>query len=287
MTSGSERLREAAAVMKGPGASGSRAAALGRVLVVEDGVVNRKVAVELLSRAGCESDVAVDGEEAVTATARTAYDLVLMDCQMPRLDGYEATRAIRARESASGSRRVPIVALTAQAVHDDRERCLAAGMDDYLSKPIRAAALREILDRWLLAPSEPAPAGPRASGANEPDMDAEVLAELRELGGTAGPEVLAEILTTFLREGEQRLAVLRSALDSENWHDLGRAAHALKGASATVGARGLSSSCARLEREVEGPVAPGPRPAEWRALVDEIVAAFARARPHLEALRGA
>ncbi|WP_273703857.1 response regulator, partial [Candidatus Accumulibacter vicinus] len=116
-----------------------------RVLLVEDNPVNRAVALAILEHCGCEVGIAVDGREAVEICGAGDFDLVLMDCQMPEMDGYEATRAIRAREHPG--KRVPIVALTANAMSGDRERCLAAGMDDYLAKPIQIEALAEVLRR--------------------------------------------------------------------------------------------------------------------------------------------
>jgi PAS domain S-box-containing protein len=117
-----------------------------RVLVAEDNVVNQKLAVRILERLGCRVDIAVNGAAAVDLTAATEYDLVFMDCQMPELDGYDATRRIRARER--GTKRIPIVAMTANAMAGDREDCLAAGMDDYVSKPVKPADIVAALNRW-------------------------------------------------------------------------------------------------------------------------------------------
>jgi CheY-like chemotaxis protein len=125
-------------------------AVAGRVLVVEDNAVNRKVAVALLDKLGYIADTAGDGIEALEAMQRTRYDVVLMDCQMPRMDGYEATAEIRRRET---DEHTPIVAMTASAMATDRERCLAEGMDDYLSKPIDRAVLSSTLRRWMGLPS--------------------------------------------------------------------------------------------------------------------------------------
>ncbi len=119
-----------------------------RVLVVEDNIVNQRLAARLLQKLGCSVDVAADGGEAVEMAARISYDAILMDCQMPEMDGYEATAQIRNNEF--GGRRVPIIALTANAMQDDREKCLRAGMDDYLSKPVRPQDLAATLKRWLL-----------------------------------------------------------------------------------------------------------------------------------------
>jgi CheY-like chemotaxis protein len=122
-----------------------------RVLLAEDNFVNQKVAQRMLERYGCTVDVAADGEEALELWSHGGYQLVLMDCQMPGLDGFDTTRAIRAKEGVG--RHTPIVALTANAMAGDRERCIAAGMDDYLSKPIVLDQLIRVLDRFVPAPS--------------------------------------------------------------------------------------------------------------------------------------
>lgn len=119
-----------------------------RVLVAEDNAVNRKVALRMLERLGVRADTAADGRQALAAIEERAYDLVLMDCLMPEMDGFEATQALRLREEGTG-RRLPIVAMTASAMEGDRERCLAAGMDDYIPKPVRPETLRSVLERWL------------------------------------------------------------------------------------------------------------------------------------------
>jgi CheY-like chemotaxis protein len=120
------------------------------VLVVEDNAANLKVAVRMLERLGYRAEVASDGAEAVTMLEHMQFDAVLMDCQMPEMDGYEATRLIRKNERAG--RRVPIIAMTAAALSGDRERCLAAGMDDYISKPVKLHVVAAVLERWLAAP---------------------------------------------------------------------------------------------------------------------------------------
>ena len=133
------------------------------ILVAEDNPVNREIAIRLLERCGFQAHAVNDGREALDALATRHYDAVLMDCQMPELDGYEATRELRQREN--GSRRTPVIAMTAHAMAGDRERCLQAGMDDYITKPIRPEALTDIVARWITP--DVAAAGP-SEAAQEP-----------------------------------------------------------------------------------------------------------------------
>ena len=198
------------------------------VLVVEDNPVNRSVAVSMLTRLGHRADVAHDGRDALDALEQRAYDAVLMDCQMPELDGYEATRELRRREA--GGPRVPVIALTAHAMESDRQRCLAAGMDDYLAKPLRLAALGAALDRWL-APSD------------APELDRELIAELAE-----DPEMLGELVDLWAREAHEGMAELERALEAGDMDAAEHAAHKLKGASLGVGASGVGAMCAEVER---------------------------------------
>jgi signal transduction histidine kinase/CheY-like chemotaxis protein/HPt (histidine-containing phosphotransfer) domain-containing protein len=225
-----------------PSAAPFAPVARARVLVAEDNAINQRVIARLLERLGCTVDVVANGQEAVAAAAQRPYDLILMDCQMPEMDGFAATAALRARES--DGRRTPIVALTANALPADRERCLAAGMDDYLAKPVRAEDLAAVLRRWLGA----AAAG--ASGAPlpvEPLLDPRALADLR--AGTAGDDaqLVREIVALFLRDAPARLAALRQLAPDGEATELQRVAHALKGESGYVGARRLRALCERFE----------------------------------------
>jgi len=119
-----------------------------KILLAEDNVVNQKVATRMLNKFGCEVDIAVDGAEAVEKWSEGCYNAIFMDCQMPELDGYAATALIRSRE-IGGDSRTPIIAMTANAMAGDREKCIAAGMDDYLTKPVTTAKLAEALEKWV------------------------------------------------------------------------------------------------------------------------------------------
>jgi signal transduction histidine kinase/DNA-binding response OmpR family regulator len=227
-----------------------------RVLVAEDNPINQEVALVMLEGLGCQVDLARSGREAIEKTAQLSYDLVLMDCQMPELDGFEATAEIRRREQGGG-RRLPIVALTAHAMQGQRETCLAAGMDDYLSKPFKQERLRAVLERWTREAPETAPADllaeehanaepaspsaePQARGALDP-------AALKTLRALANAGAVKRIVQRFLETTPQLLIEMRQAIDDNNSEMLSRAAHTLKSASANVGALELSRWCKELE----------------------------------------
>ncbi len=219
------------------------------VLLVEDNPVNQQVAARMLEKMGHRVDVAGNGLEAVTAVREIPYAAVLMDCQMPEMDGYDATRAIRRLPDRA---RTPIIAMTASAMETDRRRCLDAGMDDHLAKPVQLVELRDRLDRWL---EEAAPAGARGGGGAAPDpptdppLDPEVLAGLRQLGAESGRDIVAQLTTLFLTTAIETLERIHQALADRDPAALGRAAHAIKGSSATVGAHVLARLSGELERQ--------------------------------------
>ncbi len=208
----------------------------GRVLVVEDNFTNQMVATGLLSRLGFNVQVVSDGHQAVEAVAQSQYATVLMDCNMPGMDGYAATVAIRLWERTAGVH-VPIVAMTASALVGDRERCLAVGMDDYLSKPVTMSDLDRVLSRW-----EPA-AGPAMT--HDP-IDGDQLEGLRALDEGDGA-FLAGVVESFLASTETSLRELGTAIEAGDAGALARVAHRFKGEASTLGASALAAVCAELE----------------------------------------
>lgn len=214
-----------------------------RVLVVDDNSVNQKVAARMLAKFGCAVEVAANGLEAVSMVAKVPFDVVFMDCMMPEMDGYEATDAIRRMEGPAA--RTPIVAMTANAMQGDRERCLAAGMDDYLSKPVRPELLRQALERW----SRPAP-GPWAE--DSVPVDVAVLQGFQQLQEAGAPDVVTEFIDLFLGDLPARRDAIIRALAGNDAEKVRDAAHALKGSAAYIGARELARLCDQLEAGARG-----------------------------------
>ena len=263
-----------------------------RLLLVEDNPVNLLVAQKLLAALGFNCDTAANGDLALKRMQADAFDLVLMDCQMPVLDGYAATRRWRELEAErADSARLPIVAMTANAMAGDRQRCLDAGMDDYLAKPVSREQLEGCLHRWLpdrmnfvlrnaalVPPAEPAPPPPavataRAPAPSFPVLDQTMLEELREIAG----DETTRIITIFLEDAPRLIGTLEKAAAVPDLDAMRDAAHTLKSSSANVGAMALSAAAKRVElgaraRKLE-------RPAVAVALV---IAEYARARMALQ-----
>jgi two-component system, sensor histidine kinase and response regulator len=228
-----------------------------RVLVAEDNPVNQKVAQRMLENLGYQVDVVGDGREAIEALASTTYGAVLMDVQMPGMDGYRATRRIRLREDQLGRRnmmmglrrrRTPIIAMTANAMQGDREKAIDAGMDDYVSKPVSREELGAVLRRWISGtPAYRVPgAEDRVAHARSP-LDLEVIASMRGLQGEGETDIVAELADMFLGDARPRLSALEEAVQNDDAPAIESLAHTLKGSSGNMGARGMSDLCARLE----------------------------------------
>jgi signal transduction histidine kinase/CheY-like chemotaxis protein/HPt (histidine-containing phosphotransfer) domain-containing protein len=236
-----------------------------RILLAEDNEVNQRVAVRMLEKLGFRVDVAANGRQALEALDAMRYDLVLMDCQMPEMDGFEATRALRIKEG--GSRRTPIVAMTANAMEGDRERCLEAGLDGYLSKPVRAADLTAAVGQWLTVPSdreaEVAPIEVAAAAEVEASNDAPIedtiaipelalvdpaqIGELRALGGAEGARFVAELIGLFLVEAGHEVGVVRDAVESDDPGAAMRAGHRIKGSALNLGCVSLADAAEAIE----------------------------------------
>jgi two-component system, sensor histidine kinase and response regulator len=216
-----------------------------RVLVAEDNAVNQQVAAGMLERAGHEAVVAANGREALALLEREAFDLVLMDVQMPELDGLETTAAIRERERTTGGH-LPIVAVTAHAMKGDAERCLAAGMDGYVAKPLQPRELEAAIARVVTPGAASAPAG---SGAPAPPHAPAVVDFPRLLERVGGDrKALAQLVRIFRADAPKQLARIRQAVRSSNAPALRSAAHAVKGAVANFAAPSATDAAARLQR---------------------------------------
>jgi two-component system sensor histidine kinase/response regulator len=224
----------------------------GLILVVEDNEVNQLVAREMVTRLGYGVHVVGDGAQAVAAVEVTSYDAVLMDCHMPVMDGFVATAAIRGMAGAAS--RVPIIAMTAGAQDEDRRRCLDAGMDDFLTKPVDMTALEGTLAQWVHEETRPKPKSvPQPvlqPDAEEPALDPVRLDLLRNLGPAGGHGLLTEAAHAFRSEVTASLTALNHAIDRSDDEALASAAHKLKGGAANIGAAGAAALCAQLEKLV-------------------------------------
>ncbi|MCS6319056.1 MAG: response regulator, partial [Nitrospira sp.] len=239
----------------------------GRILLAEDSPVNREVAIGMLEQLGYEVEVAENGRQALAAAEHNQFDVVLMDCQMPEMDGLTATGGIRSRERSSSRRRIPIIALTAHAMQGDREQCLAAGMDDYLSKPYTQTQLQETLRKWLRNHDSPAttteptvpaqPSRPESLQATTepmddatvtmPGMDLTALKSIRALQRPDRPDVLASVLRKYLDSSRDSVEALRDAIRANDPMALQAVAHRLKSSSAQLGATAVAACCKELE----------------------------------------
>jgi CheY-like chemotaxis protein/HPt (histidine-containing phosphotransfer) domain-containing protein len=225
--------------------------------VAEDNPVNREVTAEMLAVEGYHAHTACNGREAVEAVMNRTFDLVFIDCQMPEMDGFAATAAIRIREKDLGLPRVPIIALTAHAIAGDRERCLAQDMDDYLSKPFRQTQLITVVRRWV--------SQSRSSPSNKPDsfgqaasvvaaasestdcLDEPTLHGIRALRRPGRPDIYVDLLSRYLDSSRQSIEAMRQHIAAQSAAELFQIAHSLKSSSGMFGARTLAEQIKKLE----------------------------------------
>jgi len=226
------------------------------ILLCDDNAINQKVAAHILQLLGYQPGLAANGREALDALDREPYNLIFMDVMMPEMDGLEATRAIRERQKAGATNyhsSIVIVAMTAQAMQGDREKCLAAGMDDYLAKPIRPKDVRAVIERWgsQSAPAAPAAPAPKADApapapaVEEPPVEMDILNDLTD--GNA--DSLRELVDLFFKQTTQQLEQLEAAVRANKAEDVRRVAHSCAGASATLGMTRFVPLLRKLERQ--------------------------------------
>ncbi|HEV2751165.1 MAG TPA: response regulator [Gemmatimonadales bacterium] len=227
------------------------------ILLAEDNPVNQQVAATMLRKRGHEVDVVADGAAAVAAARATVYDVVLMDIQMPEMDGFAATEAIRAMPERAG---LPIIALTAHALSGERERCLSHGMTGYLTKPFRSHELFGLVEGWAEPPASPvAAAAPPPAPAPVPNGPVDLEHFRRTMREAGAEEAVDSILDTFLETAPERLAVLGAAVERDEAAGIAAAAHAFKSAAGSIGARGLASLLGDAERAARAGDGSGAR----------------------------
>lgn len=219
-----------------------------RILLVEDDCTNQEVALKALQHLGYgKAEVAADGKQALAALAARDFDLVLMDCYLPEMDGYETTRAIRAGASAVRNRDVPIVAFTAAAMHGDRRKCFAAGMNGYLVKPFRLKALEEVIDQW--AGSVRPLSGPPAGSENAAPPGTPVFDRDEFAGSVMGSDDLARrIIRAFVDDIPRQIARLAQAVSDGDAPQVVQLAHSIKGAAACVSGQEMREVARQLEQ---------------------------------------
>ncbi len=232
-----------------------------RILIVEDNEINQKLVMRMAEKLGYDAHLAKNGQEALDALAERTYDAILMDCQMPVLDGFETTRIIRQREAAAAADtaaeathkaglhcagHIPIIAVTANAMKGDREQCLTAGMDDYLAKPIQLETLRSVLSRW--APLSDPSADKAEKQTVMKTSDPEIF-DAADLSANLGddPHLIRQLITLFIDQHQARLAEIKEGLASGEASAVERAAHTVKGAAGNLRARQVASVAGRIE----------------------------------------
>jgi signal transduction histidine kinase/CheY-like chemotaxis protein len=266
-----------------------------RILVAEDNLVNQKVATRTLDKLGFRCEVASNGKEALSALERTRFDLVLMDCQMPEMDGFEATRRVREKEQGKATH-MPIVAMTANAMAGDREQCLAAGMDDYIAKPFNPGELVTVIEKWTLRADalvqaakpadEPTPdarpaldatAAPQPAASSRPPLDSQALAALDQMFAGSGRTALMACVQSFLDHTPHLVSTLERALRDGDLPVLERTARAFKTQCRSLGAHDLATLLGDIEH-----IARDPQAAPPEFLLGRLSGEYARVRQALE-----
>ena len=256
-----------------------------KVLLVEDSPVNQEVACGMLEALGCEVVTAADGTLGVEYALGRAFDVVLMDCQMPLMDGYEATRKIRATEGSSGRRPVPIVAITANALPGDRERCLAAGMTDFISKPFTLRKLQAVMQAVTGVGGQAVPAAEAGTTGTQQTLPVIEVGQIEELRSLGRPQIVRQAILLFLKQAAQKLDELDTAVAAAALVEVEQAAHSLKSASLSVGGRRFAGAAGDCEEAARSGDAEGVarharrlRP-EFRALC-RALSSLAQAEEH-------
>ena len=235
-----------------------------RILVAEDNATNQKVMLKFFEKIGCRADAFANGKEILQILEKRSYDIIFMDCQMPEMDGYEATRKIREKESITGKPRVPIVALTANALSGDREKCILAGMDDYLSKPVDFLILKNILSKWtkaVITPNIFAPISLRVEEKKQSEyvkkglvtLDRSRLMELKTIQQVGDPDLITEILGIYFKTAPDALLRIKKFHAESDLALLSREAHSFKSTCGSIGAQIMADLCLQLERPQGGP----------------------------------
>jgi CheY-like chemotaxis protein len=269
--------------------------ASGSVLLAEDNLVSQRVAEAMLQSLGFDVDVVGDGAQAVKAASTKPYRAILMDCQIPILDGYEATGQIRHLEGTR--RRTPIIAVTALAARSNQERCMAAGMDDFVAKPLTPSGLTVILAHWVPDGALPSiaidPSGPppdrrmhldHAHESTRPALDPQAVARLDWLGATAGEDLVGRLTVIFAADAVTHVDALRRALAGEDAVAVSRLARTLGAASVNLGAIHLARLCDSLVAEIPGDIAAGDVRHGW-ALIQLLEKELVRVHAALAVLR--
>lgn len=219
-----------------------------RILIAEDNPVNQKVTKNQVQRLGYKSDLVANGFEVLEALKNESYSLILMDCQMPEMDGYQATEEIRRNEGKS--ERIPIIAITANAMTGEQEKCLAAGMDDYLSKPFKQDDLRVVIEKWLKRSKEVEFAVDNESSQSQKYLP-EISERLNELKNEVGEEVVEMIVSLFVEDSILRLKKMNEIIKSGNLEAISQEAHSLKGSASNIGANHVADLCSELEMQAK------------------------------------